>query len=63
MDKNGRVKVHIEKHDEKYCFRHEACYLPDYTWKDVYQFSNDDIKRYEDIIKSVSHLILEFARE
>ena len=29
---DGRVKVYIERPDEKYGFRHATCYLPDYTW-------------------------------
>ncbi len=55
MDENGRVKVYIEKPDEKYCFRHATCYLPDYTWEDIYHFSDENIERYEEIIKSVAH--------
>ena len=30
MKPNGRVKVYIETLDEKYCFKHVACWLPDY---------------------------------
>ncbi len=63
MDENGRVKVYIETPDEEYCFRHATCYLPDYTWEDIYQFSDEDIERFEKIIRSVAHLIIEFSQE
>lgn len=63
MQPDGRVKVYIEKPDEKYCFRHATCYLPDYTWEDVYHFSPQEIKRYQEIIESTAHLIMEFSQE
>ena len=35
MKPNGRVKVYIETPDEKYCFKHATCWLPDYEWEDI----------------------------
>lgn len=63
MKEDGRVKVYIEKPDEKYCFRHATCWLPDYDWEDVYHFSQEDIRKFEEIIKSTAHLIMEFSQE
>ncbi|MCD8123798.1 MAG: hypothetical protein LUE23_01990 [Lachnospiraceae bacterium] len=63
MKADGRVKVYIEKPDEKLCFRHGTCWLPDYTWEDIYEFSQDDINHFTEIIKSTAHLILEFSKE
>lgn len=63
MREDGTVKVYIEKPDEKYCFRHATCYLPEYKWEDVYHFSDDDIDRFNDIIKSTAHLIMEFSQD
>ncbi len=63
MQPDGRVKVYIEKPDDKYCFRHATCWLPAYKWEDVYQFDQEDISRYEDIIRSTAHLIIEFSQE
>lgn len=48
----GRVKVYIEKPDAKYCFHHATCWLPDYTWEDIYGFNNEEVKQYSQIIKS-----------
>ena len=31
MGPDGRVKVYIEKPDEKVCFRHATCWLPGYV--------------------------------
>lgn len=63
MKSDGRVKVYIEKPDPSYCFRHATCWLPDYTWEDIYKFSDEDIKRFQEIIESTAHLILEFSQE
>ena len=61
--KDGRVKVYIEKPDEKDCFHHATCMLPDYQWEDVYGFSDQEMERYRDVIESTAHLILRFAAE
>ena len=63
MAEDGSVKVYIEKPDEKYCFRHATCWLPKYNWEDIYQFGDDDIKYFQEIIRSTAHLILEFSQE
>ena len=63
MKPDGRVKVYIERPDEKYGFRHATCWLPDYTWEDVYQFSDEEINRLQKIVESTAHLIMEFSQE
>lgn len=63
MKPDGRVKVYIETPDEQYCFRHATCYLPGYEWEDVYHFSPEEIEKYQKIIESTAHLILEFSQE
>ncbi len=63
MAEDGRVKVYIEKPDAEFCFRHATCWLPEYTWEDVYQFSDEEIACYEEIIRSTAHLIPEFSQE
>ncbi len=63
MKPDGRVKVYIERPDEKYGFRHATCWLPDYTWEDIYQFSDEEINHLQKIIESTAHLIMEFSQE
>lgn len=63
MHADGSVLVHIEKPDEKVCFKHADCWLPEYRWEDVYEFSDEDVKRLEQIVRSVAHLIMEFSQE
>lgn len=63
MNENGKVKVYIEKPDEKYCFCHATCWLPDYKWEDIYHFEKDDISKFQDILESTAHLILEFSQK
>ena len=61
--RNGQVKVYLEKPDEKDCFHHATCMLPEYEWQDVYGFSEQEMARYQDVIESTAHLILRFASE
>ena len=59
---DGKVKVYIEKPDEKDCFHHATCYLPDYQLEDVDGFSEDEMQHYLKIIQDTAHLILEFSK-
>ena len=61
--KDGRVKVYIEKPDEKDCFHHATCYLPGYQWEDIQGFTESEMDRYRDVVESTAHLILRFAEE
>lgn len=63
MKPDGRVKVYIEKPDEKFGFRHATCWLPTYTWEDVFQFSDSDIKQFQNFLELNAHLIIEFSQE
>ena len=58
---DGRVRVYVEKPDEKDCFHHMSCYLPRYELTDVFGFSQEEIDKYLEIIRSTAHLIIEFA--
>lgn len=63
MRPDGTVKVYMEKPDEKNCFHHAACYLPDYRWEDVFGFSEGELCHLRDVIESTAHLILQFSKE
>ena len=63
MKADGRVKVYVEQPDEKDCFHYAACWIPGYRWEDISGFSPEEINRYQEIIESLSHLILRFAKE
>ena len=58
MLEDSRVKVYVEKDG----FHHMTCYLPRYEIEDVFGFSDDDVKKYTDIIRSTAHLIMELQR-
>ena len=53
----GRVKVYIEKPDEKDCFHHMTCYLPDYSVEDVFGFDDEEVDKYLEIVRSTAHMI------
>ncbi len=59
MMKDGRIKVYIEKPDEKYCFRHATCWLPDYTWEEIFHFSQEEIDRFQEKIASLAPSIFD----
>ena len=63
MNSDGKVKVYIETPDEKYCFKHATCWLPEYKWEDIFQYSEDEIHHFDEIIHSMAHLIMEFSQE
>ena len=58
---NHSVKVYIEKADEKDGFHYATCFLPTYEWKDVFGFSESEIKAYQMIIEKNAHLIFELS--
>ena len=58
---SGQVKVYIERPDAELGFLHATCYLPQYDWTDVHGFTQADIARYQDIVESCAHLLIEFS--
>lgn len=58
----GEVKVYVEKPDAKDGFHHATCFLPAYRWEDIQGFSAKEIDRYQEVIESTAHLIMEFAQ-
>ena len=63
MMPDGRVKVYVETPNDKDCFHHGTCYLPDYQWVDIFGYSSEDIARYQEIIESAAHLSMQFSKE
>lgn len=54
---DGRVKVYVEKPDAKDCFHNAVCWLPWYTWEDIFGFTPAEIRRYEQLIRAEAHRI------
>ena len=63
MGEDGRVKIYLERPDAKDGFHHALCWLPGYQWEDVSGFSAEDMTRFQEVIQSTAHLILEFSQE
>lgn len=62
MKEDGRVKVYIEKPVDG-GFQSASCFLPEYEWKNIDGFSEDEIAKYQEIIESVAHLIIRFSQK
>ncbi len=60
---DNRVRVYIEKPDEKDGFHDATCYLPKYEWESIHGFTDEEMERYKEIIESTAHLIIEFSQE
>lgn len=58
-----RVKVYLEKPDASDGFHYATCYLPTYEWTDIFGFTPEEMSRYQEVIESTAHLILEFSKE
>ena len=63
MQDDGRVKVYVEKADEKDGFHHMTCYLPSYEITELFGFSDNEKERYMDVIRSAANLIIEFSKD
>ena len=61
---NGQEKVRVEiEKPVMGGFNSATCILPDYRWKNINGFTEKDIKKLQDIIESVAHIIIRLARE
>ena len=63
IQEDGRVKVAIEKPDQKHGLKSMVCYLPGYEVKDVFKFSSDEIDSYLSLLHKTAHIIMEIAKE
>lgn len=63
MKPDGTVKVYMERPDIKLVFCHATCYIPGYRWEDIVGFTQKDIDRFQEVIESTAHLILQFSQE
>lgn len=56
------VKVYFEQ--PVYGGFHSAeCYLPSYEWKNISGFSPEEIEKYQEYLRSLSHVVIQLARE
>lgn len=39
------------------------CYLPKYEWEEINGFTQAEIEKYQEILQSMAHLIIRFAKE
>lgn len=63
MHPDGTVQVYVEKPDAVDCFHSGYCILPGYQWQKVSGLTQQEMTRYEEVIRSTAHLILRFAQE
>ena len=57
-----KVKVYIEKPIEG-GFLSAVCYLPNYDWQEIMGFGESDLERFQEVLESTAHLIIQFAKD
>ena len=62
MEADGTVKVYVET-PVIGGFHNAWCILPKFRWEEIDGYSDDDIKRFQEIIKPSEQLILKKAAE
>ena len=62
MKQDGKVKVYVEKPDDRDFFHNAVCWLPGFRWEEVNGFSQSELDRYDEVIRSVAHRILDGSR-
>lgn len=62
MLEDGKVRVYVEKPDEKDCFHNMTCWLPSYEITENNGFTEEEVARYMDVIRSAANLIIEFSK-
>ncbi|HBA69486.1 MAG TPA: hypothetical protein DCZ40_09040 [Lachnospiraceae bacterium] len=63
MLSDNTVKVYIEKPDAKDGFHHATCFLPNYIWKDIVGFSEEEMNYFKQLLRNNAHLIMEFSQQ
>lgn len=62
VDGEEQVKVVIEQPVEG-GFHSAVCWLPHYRWEKIEGFSEKEIRQYQSLLESVSHVIIALARD
>ena len=63
MKPDGRVKVYIETPDEKDGFHNAVCWLPKYTWEDIFGYTEDEMNFFKKLVKNNADAIIEFSQD
>ncbi len=60
---HGSVKVYIETPDDEGGFCNATCWLPDFRWENVNGYTDEEMQRWNKLIRDNAHLIIEFSQE
>ena len=62
MSSERKLKVMIETPYEKLGFKQVTCILPDFEWKDLSGYTEEELNYLKELVASETHLILEFSQ-
>ena len=64
IEENGHENVQVRIEKPVYGgFYTATCWLPEYRWENIEGFSREDIHYFQEPLETVSHIILQLARE
>ena len=64
LETDGKETVEVRIEKPVYGGFHSAvCWLPEYRWENITGFSSEDIKNFQELLESISHIILQLARD
>ena len=58
---NGKIKVYVEKPDEKVCFHSAVYLLPDELWQDIKGFTDGELDLYKSAIESIPESVFQIS--
>jgi len=53
---DGTVKVYVEKPDAADFFHNAVCWLPEFRWEAVNGFTEAELARYDEVIRSATRI-------
>ena len=49
---DGRVRIDVERPDAELCFKTATCWLPGFTWENVFGFTPEEVGELQEIVES-----------
>lgn len=63
MKEDGSVKVYIETPDDNGGFHSAVCWLPQYKWENIQDYSDLEMAYFQELVRNNTHLMIEFSQD
>lgn len=58
---DNAVRVYVEWPNAEYGFLSASCILPQCVWQEICGFTDEEIARYDELIRYAAHMIFQYA--